>query len=165
MCKAWQHSSRTPEECFKCNQCFTIYIVHGYVEAWIYCKYNFRNCYYTCYLEQVIIIIIIIIIINKFIYNSTELDSHIQYIKAYKIQGNKMRRNMICNVIPTNGISFTSNNILTYIKCRFNRNYCQWYGPHDINELRYIFVQMSGNGCLLNLRTSYLLHLWQEGSN
>ena len=35
-----------------------------------------------------IIIIIIIIIINKFICNSTELDSHIQYIQAYKIQGN-----------------------------------------------------------------------------
>ena len=31
---------------------------------------------------------IIIIIINKFICNSTELDSHIQYIQAYKIQGN-----------------------------------------------------------------------------
>ena len=30
--------------------------------------------------------IIIIIIINKFIGNSTELDSHIQYIQAYTIQ-------------------------------------------------------------------------------
>ena len=29
-----------------------------------------------------------LIIINKFICNSTELDSHIQYIQAYKIQGN-----------------------------------------------------------------------------
>ena len=28
-------------------------IVHGYVEAWIYCKYDFRNCDYTCYQEQV----------------------------------------------------------------------------------------------------------------
>ena len=32
--------------------------------------------------------IIIIIIINKFICNSTKLDSHIQYIQACKIQGN-----------------------------------------------------------------------------
>ena len=41
------------EECFKCTQCVTIYIVHGYNEAWIYCKYNFRNCDFTCYQEQV----------------------------------------------------------------------------------------------------------------
>ena len=50
------------------------------------------------------------IITNTFIYNSTELDSHIQ---AYKIQGNKMRRNVILNVIHTNSISFISINILT----------------------------------------------------
>ena len=66
-------------------------------------------------------LLIYLLIINKFIYNSTELESHIQYIQAYKIQGNKMRR----NVIHTNSISFISNNILTYIKCRFNINYCQ----------------------------------------
>ena len=28
-----------------------------------------------------------------YIYKYTELDSHIQYIQSYKIQGNKMRRN------------------------------------------------------------------------
>ena len=55
----------------------------------------------------------------------TELASHIQYIQAYKIQGNKMRRNVIRKVIHTNSISFISNNILTYIECRFNRDYCQ----------------------------------------
>ena len=49
-----------------------------------------------------IIIIAIIIIINKFIGNSTELDSYIQYIQAYKIQGNKMRSYVIRNVIYTN---------------------------------------------------------------
>ena len=46
-----------------------------------------------------IITIIIILIINKFICNSTELDSHIQYIQAYEIQGNKMRRYVIRNVM------------------------------------------------------------------
>ena len=89
-------------------------------------------------------------IINKCIYNSTELDSYIQYIQrviqAYKIQGNKMRRNVIRNVIHTNSIYFISNNILTYIKCRFNRNYCQLYSPHGSRELRYLFVRISGNG-------------------
>ena len=28
-----------------------------------------------------------------------------------------------------------------------------------LSELRYLFVRISGNGYLLNLRTSYLLHL------
>ncbi len=86
-------------------------------------------------------VVIVIIIIHTFIYNSTELDSHIQCIQAYKVLGNKMR----CNVIHTNSISFISNNILTYIKCHFNRNYCQWYSPHGISELRYLFVRISGN--------------------
>ena len=49
--------------------------------------------------------LIIIIIINKFIGNSTELDSHIQYIQAYKIQGNNMRRYVIRNVIYTNSFA------------------------------------------------------------
>ena len=46
--------------------------------------------FYDITLTQIagIIIIIIIIIINNFICNSTELDSHIQYIQANKIQGN-----------------------------------------------------------------------------
>ena len=39
-------------------------------------------------LKHVYNVSIIIIIINKFICNSTELDSHIQYIQAYKILGN-----------------------------------------------------------------------------
>ena len=47
----------------------------------------------------IITIIIIIIIKNKFICNATELDSHIQYIQAYEIQGNKMRRYVIRNVM------------------------------------------------------------------
>ena len=34
------------------------------------------------------ILVIIILIINKFICNSTEFESYIQYIQAYKIQGN-----------------------------------------------------------------------------
>ena len=75
-----------------------------------------------------------IIIINKFNGNSTELDSHIySTYKHIKYKAIKMRRNvirhvirhMIRNVIHTQSISFVSNTILTYIKCRINRNYCQ----------------------------------------
>ena len=112
------------------------------------------------------ILFIIIIIINKFNGNSTELDSHIHSTyKHIKYKAIKMRRNMIRHVIRkvihTHSIAFVSNTILTYIKCRINRNYCQWYSPHGISELRYLFVRISGNGYLLKLRTSYLLHLWQ----
>ena len=75
-----------------------------------------------------------IIIINKFNGNSNELDSHnyIQYIgptSIIKYKAIKTRRNVIshviCNVIHTKSIYFVSNTILTYIKCRINRNYCQ----------------------------------------
>ena len=32
--------------------------------------------------------LILIILLNKFICDSTELDSHVQYMRTYKIQGN-----------------------------------------------------------------------------
>ena len=38
---------------------------------------------------MIYLVYLFIIIINKFICDYTELDSHIQYIQAYKIQGNK----------------------------------------------------------------------------
>ncbi len=76
------------------------------------------------------LIIIIIIIINKFNGNSTELDSHIySTYRHIKYKAIKMRRNVIRhvirNVIHTKSIYFVSSTILTYIKCRINRNYCQ----------------------------------------
>ena len=67
------------------------------------------------------------------------MDSHIQYIHAYNMQGNTMRRNVIRKVIHTNIISFISNNILIYIRCRFNRIYCQWYSPHGISKEYIVF--------------------------
>ena len=67
-------------------------------------------------------------------------------------------RNVIRNVAHTKSIYF-SNKILAYITCRFNINFCQLYSPHGISELRYLYIRISGNGYLLNMRTSYLLHL------
>ena len=89
--------------------------------------------------------------------------------KQNKIQGNKMRRNVICKSDTYCDVTWYAKwyilslviTFLHYIKCRFNRNYCQWYSPHGISELRYLFVRISGNWYLLNLRTSYWLHLWQ----
>ena len=67
------------------------------------------------YCIQLMLFLITYIIINTFICNSTELDSHIQYIQAYNIglQGNKNRRNMIRNMIHTKSVSFVNNKILT----------------------------------------------------
>ena len=73
-----------------------------------------------------------------------------------------MRYYVIHNVIHTKSIyRFVSNTILTY-----EMSFLQKLLPviptprgHGISELRYLFVWISGNGHLLNLRTPYLLHL------
>ena len=75
-------------------------------------------------------VIIIIIIINKFICNSTELDSHTvgaYWLQAYKIQGNKMRRYVIRNVglIYTNNMFTTTERSYSHERMIFVMNACQ----------------------------------------
>ena len=70
-----------------------------------------------------------------------------------------MRPYVTRNVIHTMSISFVSNPILTLYIFVLTEFYSQRYSPHGISDVRYLFVRISGNGYLLNLRTPYLLYL------
>ena len=71
-----------------------------------------------------------------------------------------MRCNIIRNVIHTKSIYFVSNKI-TFLRIQnvVLTEITASDSLHGISELRYLFVRISGNGYLLNLRASYLLHL------